>query len=298
MNEARRRDRCEAILGAYLAGAIRAEIALMRLILATGSAAELARRLAAARHGPEGSAQRLDDLVALAGRHPGAWRIVRAAADAVPPTAPGAGVEAAVADLAAGFDAAARLSPEASVALYSLGDANLLAAATGELVAWLLRAGLLGADRRLLDLGCGAGRLEAALHAEVGSIVGLDISAELLAVGRARCRAFGNVAFRRGSGLDLDGLPVAGFDAVVAVDSFPYLVDAGGDLAARHFTEAARVLRPAGELVVFNFSYRGEPARDRNEVGRFGAAAGFRVVEADSRPFALWDGAVFRLVRR
>ncbi|MBA3324945.1 MAG: methyltransferase domain-containing protein, partial [Rhodobacteraceae bacterium] len=212
--------------------------------------------------------------------------------------AAGASVEAAVAQLASGFDAAARISPDASVALYSLGDPTLLAAATAELVAWIRQAGLLGADRRLLDIGCGAGRLEVALHGDVGRIVGIDVSAELLAVARRRCRGLGNVELRRGSGLDLGGLPDNDFDAVIAVDSFPYLVAAGGDLAARHFAESARVLRPAGDLVIFNYSYRGAPTLDRNDVGALGAAAGFRVVENGGRPFVLWDGAVFRLVRR
>ena len=45
--------------------------------------------------------------------------------------------EAGLARIAAFFDRAVAHSPEASVALYSLGDPAILAAATAEIVAWL-----------------------------------------------------------------------------------------------------------------------------------------------------------------
>jgi hypothetical protein len=44
---------------------------------------------------------------------------------------------------------------------------------------------------------------------------------------------------------------------------------------ARHLDEAARLLRPGGELIVFNWSYRGDIARDAAEARELGGAAGF-----------------------
>src|SRR5205807_10542414 len=79
--------------------------------------------------------------------------------------------------IARSFDAAARLSPEASVALYALGDPALLAAATAEIVSQLKQWNLIGRRRRVLDLGCGIGRLAAPLAAEGAEIIGVDVSA-------------------------------------------------------------------------------------------------------------------------
>jgi SAM-dependent methyltransferase len=77
------------------------------------------------------------------------------------------------------FDEAARLSPEAGVALYSLGDPDLLAAATRELVDLLQGWALLGREAVVLDLGCGIGRVAAAVAPHVTRVVALDISPEM-----------------------------------------------------------------------------------------------------------------------
>src|SRR5437588_140869 len=65
------------------------------------------------------------------------------------------------------FDRAVRRNEEASVAAHSLGDPRLLAQATREIVELLDRWGVLGADRRTLEIGCGIGRLQAALAPRV-----------------------------------------------------------------------------------------------------------------------------------
>src|SRR5688572_27932093 len=69
---------------------------------------------------------------------------------------------AAVRRWAAAFDRAACASPEGSVALYALGNPELLKAATEEVVVWLRDWGLIGRERHVLDLGCGIGRFGAA----------------------------------------------------------------------------------------------------------------------------------------
>jgi hypothetical protein len=83
----------------------------------------------------------------------------------------------------------------------------------------------------------------------------------------------------------------------MAVDAFPYLVAAGGDVAESHIHEAARVLKPAGELVILNYSYRGAPAQDREDVERTAEAAGLRTILAGTRPFGRWDGTAFRVIK-
>ncbi len=65
----------------------------------------------------------------------------------------------AIAASRAMFDRLVAISPEASVAAYTLGDAGLLRAATDELVRWLERQDLLSGRPVVLDPGCGIGRV-------------------------------------------------------------------------------------------------------------------------------------------
>lgn len=67
----------------------------------------------------------------------------------------------------------------------------------GALTDRLLDRDALGGFEAALDIGCGAGELVERLAAEhpVAHITGIDISAELVAVARERCRGFANVEF-------------------------------------------------------------------------------------------------------
>jgi ubiquinone/menaquinone biosynthesis C-methylase UbiE len=274
-------------------------VALMRLILATKNAADLDRHLALAIPALDRkSAARLRKLVGLARRHSEAWHRLHGAAAAVShDAAADKPADKTVADIAASFDRAVKMSPEASVALYSLGDPERLAAATTEIIEWLRDTGLLGSEKTILDIGCGIGRLEAVLAAEVGYIVGTDVSAEMIRIAQERCAKQENVEFRLTSGMDLAEFADALFDCVLAVDAFPYLVVAGTDLAERYFTEAARALKPGGEFVILNYSYRDSLVQDRVDIERLGHAAGLETVLAGARPFRHWDGTAYRLAK-
>ena len=68
------------------------------------------------------------------------------------------------------FDRAVAVAPEAAVALYSLGSADILERATSEIVNRLAEWGLLRSDASVLDIGCGIGRIERALAPQVGAI--------------------------------------------------------------------------------------------------------------------------------
>ena len=91
--------------------------------------------------------------------------------------------------------------------------------------------------------------------------------------------------------------PAAAFDLILAVDSFPYLVAAGGDVADRHLADAARLLRPGGALAILNLSYRGDPGLDRADAARWAAEGGWTLAADGGAPFALWDGLAFLLRR-
>ncbi len=206
-----------------------------------------------------------------------------------------ASIEEGVAFCRGLFDWSVRQSEEASVALYSLGNPDLLFAATREIVDALKRWGALGASRRALDIGCGIGRMELALSPELGHIHGIDVSAGMIEVAQRRCASLGNVVTSTCSGLDLRAFDERAFELVLAIDSFPYLVQSGMPLARTHFAEAARVLRPNGDLIVLNFSYRGDRAADEHDVAALALEAGLEVIQNGRTPFTLWNGAAFRL---
>jgi SAM-dependent methyltransferase len=266
----------EEILAAHAAGALSAGMALTRLLLLHRDL-EAVRRLLAP--GTKLAAE-------LDTRWDGAVRAARVltAADA-------ADSLDACRRL---FDAAVAVSGPAAVALYSLGDEALLAEATAEVVGLLEALGIAALGRHLLDLGCGIGRLEAALAPKVAAITGIDLSPAMIRAAETRCAGLANVRLLQCLGRDLGMFPDGSFDAVIAVDSFPYLYQAGGEaLAQAHVREAARVLQASGDLVILNLSYRGDIARDRVDAESFARVAGFDLLRAGTADLRTWDGRTF-----
>jgi SAM-dependent methyltransferase len=226
---------------------------------------------------------------------PGAFDLVKHIAHTVDHEGQAGDADAQLAGYAAAFDRAAGLSPEASVALYSLGSPALLAAATGEIVEKLRKWQLPGPEKAALEIGCGNGRFLEALAPEFGHITGIDISAAMIAAARERCRHLPNTDARHTQGRDLAPIPGASIDLVLAVDSFPYIVRCGAELVRRHFEEAARVLKPDGHLLIFNYAYSGSPDEHRGDIAGHAAAAGFSILRNGTRDLALWDGVTFLL---
>jgi SAM-dependent methyltransferase len=253
-----------------------ARVALERALELTGAAA------------PEPLRQFAD----LLRRNPLAWETVHAVVGAV---IHGQVSEDPVCQWARQFDQAVAVSPEASVALYSLGDAEALAAVTGEIVCLFEDWNLLGGNRSVLDVGCGIGRLETALSPYVQSIVGLDIAPAMLAEASRRCAGLPNVQLVQGGGYDLAEIRDEAVDLVVYVDCFPYLVLSEGPLAARHVAESTRVLGRGGDLVILNLSYRGDVRADTSDLIEMAEAAGLRVEQVAERPLRLWDAPAFHL---
>jgi len=195
------------------------------------------------------------------------------------------------------FDASVAESEESSVALYSLGSPELLAAATDEVVGVLEDWGVLGRHRDALEIGCGIGRLMVPLASRVRSVVGTDVSSGMIAAARRRLEGLPNATVHVTTGHDLSELEAASMDLVYSVDAFPYLVLAGRALVERHFREIRRVLRPAGDFVLFNYAY-GRSREDANrEVLALANGAELEVVRADETPFRLWNGCGW-LMRR
>jgi SAM-dependent methyltransferase len=279
------------------AGEISPLIALSRLFLALGGTAETEDLLAtvAQRWGRPLDPRLREIARLLHDHHEGCEHVAAMLREHPDPARMSGSPEEIIAAFRRFFDRAVGRSEEASVAAYSLGTPEILQQVTEEVVGLLDAWGLLGPDRRVLEIGCGIGRIQAALSPRVTEAYGVDISPKMIAVARRRCAEMPNVRFSLSSGRDLADFPAERFDLVLAVDSFPYIHSAGPAVVATHFAEAARVLVPVGELVILHFSYRDDTNADRAEVRKLSRATGFSVVMNGAQPFKLWDGVVFRM---
>ena len=123
----------------------------------------------------------------------------------------------------------------------------------GQIEADILQAAGLADGMRLVDLGCGSGRLAAALHKRMAiSYVGIDIVKALLDYAQSRAP---NYSFKLHRDLTIpeeDGSA----DMVCAFSLFTHLLQAESYL---YLEEAARVLRRGGGKVVFSFLEFTEP---------------------------------------
>jgi 2-polyprenyl-3-methyl-5-hydroxy-6-metoxy-1,4-benzoquinol methylase len=233
-----KQDEFDGILRQFEAGKLAIPVALMELVYLTTGPADLEERLADAVASGWPGLRKLQDF---ARQHPNAHSIVHRM-EAVR-TQRDSGVDEK-SYWSSEYDRLVSVSPLASVALYSFGDPALLDAMTDELVEWLRVRRLLKPGARVLDYGCGIGRILARIAPLVGEAVGVDISEA-----HARLATAGNVRLKHAKDLETDpaGEP---FDLILLIgvlphigDPFPVLHDLAGRLA------------PGGSLVVLDWSF-------------------------------------------
>lgn len=144
---------------------------------------------------------------------------------------------------------------------------------------------------RVLEIGCGAGRMTRWLSAHFGAVDALDISVEMLKRAAAALEGFSNITFVEGTGMDLSGCPDGAFDLVFSYIVFQHIPSAG--VVENYVREAARVLKPGA---CFKFQVNGDRspgylahARDtwqgetfsREQVGAMLRAAGLEWVASE-----------------
>jgi len=146
----------------------------------------------------------------------------------------------------------------------------------------------IGPRDRVLDIGCGAGQSsrEAARIATEGSVVGVDVSEEMLQVARRRSAEEGlrNVVFERGDA-QVHAFPQAPFDLCISRFGAMFFAD---PVAA--FSNIGRAMRPGARLVLLVWQ-----GRERNEWATAiqGALGLGDVGSANTQPtFSLGDRAV------
>jgi SAM-dependent methyltransferase len=142
--------------------------------------------------------------------------------------------------------------------------------------AWLLQA--LPATGRVLDLGCGAGRLTTILARCGYEVVGADVSPALLRVADGPRREGGGARFLR---VDPLRLPFrdATFDAALACKVYGYLP--GREARRRYLDSVGRLLRPGAPLLLTQYVVTAEIFRTyRREADHQRAAAHFPTLES------------------
>jgi SAM-dependent methyltransferase len=96
---------------------------------------------------------------------------------------------------------------------------------------------------RVLDFGCGAGRLSQALAEHADQVVGLDVSPPMLETARRLDRTDGRCAFVLSEDADLRAFPDGSFDLVFTERVLQHLPR---EVLERYLAEFLRVLRPGG----------------------------------------------------
>lgn len=289
------------ILTRYIDGKPSAPVALMQLLIETEDADSVRAFVNDFVRNSDGAGsplaqKRAHELEQLMNKNfTGCQRIAAMLRTDVDSAKPARNVEEGIAFCERLFDWSVQQSEEASVALYSLGNPDLLEQATTEIVSQLREWNVLHSDSDVLDVGCGIGRLLVALSPHVRRAVGIDVSAEMVKAARRRCDGYGNVSVIKSDGHGLGAASDAEFDLVVALDSFPYLRQSGYALVQKFVADSTRALRSGGELVILNYSYSEDDDSDSREVRALAAENGLDIVEIGSRPFEMWDGVAFRL---
>lgn len=124
-------------------------------------------------------------------------------------------------------------------------------ASGGNSVDYIRQAVGLGPEDVVLEIGCGTGRIGAAMAPQCRRWIGCDVSSNMVRLGRRALAGHANVEFVEISGYDLAPIPDRSVDLVYCVVVFMHL-----DEWDRHayVLESARVLKPGGRLLVNNIN--------------------------------------------
>jgi ubiquinone/menaquinone biosynthesis C-methylase UbiE len=101
----------------------------------------------------------------------------------------------------------------------------------------------LTSEAKVLEIGCGTGRIMQHLAPLCHEVHGVDISNEMVELGRRRLADVPNVSFHHGNGYDLSMFPDATFDVAYSWVVFQHMPKS---VAYNYLTEVSRILRTDG----------------------------------------------------
>ena len=109
-------------------------------------------------------------------------------------------------------------------------------------------------DMRVLEIGCGAGRVTRALAKLFGEVHGVDVSGEMVALAREALRDCPNAFVYQNNGMDLSVLP-PGLIFDFAFSSIVFQHIPSREIIENYVREVNRVLRPGA---LFKFQVQGD----------------------------------------
>ena len=116
---------------------------------------------------------------------------------------------------------------------------------------------------RVLEIGCGVGRMTRALAATFGEVHGVDVSDEMVRRARGYLASAPNAHVHRNSGTDLMVLGELGFDFACSFIVFQHIPSRA--VIDAYVGEVGRLLRPGS---LFKFQVQGYQGAGKQDMGR------------------------------
>jgi SAM-dependent methyltransferase len=110
---------------------------------------------------------------------------------------------------------------------------------------------------RVLEIGCGAGRVTRALSNLFGEVHAVDVSGEMIAMAAKALADRPNAHVYQNNGTDLKVIPVAEFDFAFSTIVFQHIPSR--DIIENYVREVSRLLRPGA---LFKFQVQGDCSRE------------------------------------
>jgi len=108
---------------------------------------------------------------------------------------------------------------------------------------------------RVLEIGCGAGRVTRALARLFGEVHAVDVSGEMIAQATEALRSRPNATVYQNNGMDLSIVPVGDFDFAFSTIVFQHIPSR--EVIVNYVREVSRLLRPGA---LFKFQVQGDPS--------------------------------------
>ncbi len=109
-------------------------------------------------------------------------------------------------------------------------------------------------DMRVLEIGCGAGRITRAFSGYFGEIHAVDVSGEMVALARKALTDRANAHVYQNNGQDLSVIPNVEFDFAYSTIVFQHIPSR--EIIENYVREVHRLLRPGA---LFKFQVQGDP---------------------------------------